>query len=122
MRKQLEKMPVTMEMPGSRVLSSGSWGGLVVEYFDCTDRVDLGPILEGLPGNMCQCPHWGHMVKGAFHVQYADGSEEEIRGGDLYYMPEGHTGWIEPNSAMILFSPEAEAKVVADHVAKKMEG
>ena len=122
MREQKENMPVIMEQPGLKLLSPGTWGGIVVEYLDCTERIDFGPMLEGLPADKCPCPHWGYMVKGAFHVQYADGTEEVIKSGDVYYMPEGHTGWCEPGSAMILFSPEAEAKVVAEHFAKKMQG
>lgn len=122
MREQKENMPVAMEQPGLKLLSPGAWGGIVVEYLDCTERIDFGPMLEGLPDDRCPCPHWGYMVKGAFHVQYADGTEEVIKSGDVYYMPEGHTGWCEPGSAMILFSPEAEAKVVAEHFAKKMQG
>ena len=49
MREQLEKMPVAMELSGFRLLSPGSWGDLVVEYFECEEKIDFGPMLEGLP-------------------------------------------------------------------------
>jgi quercetin dioxygenase-like cupin family protein len=62
------------------------------------------------------------MLKGAVHVQYADKTEEVVKTGDAFYMPAGHIGWAEAGSAMILFSPEAEAMQVAEHVAKKMQG
>ena len=29
---------------------------------------DLAPMLAGLPGGMCQCPHWGVMTKGRMTV------------------------------------------------------
>ena len=122
MREQVEKMPVGMELPGFKLLSPGTWGGMVVEYFECAEGVDLGPMFEGLPDDKCSCPHWGYMLKGAMHVQYADGTEEEIRPGDVYYMPEGHTGSFAAGSAMVFFSPEAEQKVVGEHIAKKLQG
>ena len=122
MREQVQDMHVAMELPALKVLSPGTWGGMVFEHIECADRLDLGPTMEGLPGNLCPCPHWGYMLKGAFHGQYADKTQEVIKEGDAFYMPEGHTGWFEAGSAMILFSPEAEAHQVAEHVARKMQG
>ena len=122
MREQVREMHVVMELSGLKMVSPGAWGGMVVEHQECADRVDMGPLLEGLPGNLCPAPHWGYMLKGAVHIQYADKTEEVIKAGDAFYMPAGHTGWAEAGSAMVLFSPEAEAMQVAAHVARKMQG
>jgi hypothetical protein len=121
-REHTENMPVAIEMPGLKVLSPGVWGGMVVEYFECTERIDLRPMLEGLPDDKCPCPHWGYMLKGALHLHYTDGTEEVIKAGDMCYLPAGHTGWFEAGSSMVYFSPEAEQKVVAEHLSKKMQG
>ena len=122
MREQMTNMPVALDQPGLKLLCPGTWGGMVVEYLECTERIDFGPMLEGLPDDKCPCPHWGCMLRGAMHLQYADGTEEVIKDGDVCYTPKGHTAWCEPGSAMVLFSPEAEQKVVAEHIAKKMQG
>ena len=122
MREQVDKLPSALELPGFRLLSPGAWGGMVVEYIECPEQVDLDPMFKGLPGDKCSCPHWGYMLKGAMHIEYADGTEEKIRPGDVCYMPAGHTGSIEAGSAMVLFSPEAEQKVIAEHFARKMQG
>ena len=122
MRGQVQDIPVAMEVPGVRIASSGGWGGMVFEHIECTDRMDVGPMMEGLPGDLCPCPHWGYMLKGAFHTQYSDNTEEVVTEGDAFYMPAPHTGWFEAGSTMILFSPEAEATQVAEHVARKMQG
>src|SRR3954462_12376495 len=50
---------------------------------------DLAPMLAGLPGGMCQCPHWGVITKGRMTVRYAD-REEVFEAGDAFYMPPGH--------------------------------
>jgi len=45
---------------------------------------------EGLPEDLCQCPHWGYLLKGKALLRLADGRELEINEGDLYYCPPGH--------------------------------
>ena len=122
MRQRLDQLPVAMDQSGMRVLTPGAWGGMVVELVESTDRVDFSPMLKGLPDDRCPCPHWGYMVRGTCHMEYADGSEEVIGEGEVYYMPAAHTGWMEPDSAMLVFSPEAEAKILQDHFARLMGG
>ncbi len=122
MREQLGNMPVAQELPGFKLSSPGTWGGLLVEYIDCAEKLDLRPMLEGLRDDLCPCPHWGYMLQGATYLKYQDGTEEVISEGEAFYMPEGHTGSIEAGSKMILFSPEAESMQVAEHTAKKMQG
>ncbi len=59
MREQVQAMPVTMEQPGLRmqqVVSPEAWGGMVVEYFECADRIDFGPMFVGLLNDLCPCP------------------------------------------------------------------
>ena len=121
MREQVKDMPTDREGPGFRLASPGNWGGMVVEYQENADRRDVGPALEGLPGDLCPCPHWGYVLAGALHVRYADNTEEACKEGDAFYIPPGHTGWFEAGSSVVFFSPEAEATQVAEHVAKKMQ-
>lgn len=109
-----------MDQSGFKLRTPGAWGGMVVEYCECAERIDVSPMFTGLPGDKCPCFHWGYMLRGAFHAEYADGSEEVIQEGDIYYLPGAHTGWFEPGSAMIVISPETEAKVVHEHIAKAM--
>src|SRR5271155_1808245 len=45
---------------------------------------------DGLPENLCQCPHWGYVLKGKARLRFSDGSETIISAGDLYYCPPGH--------------------------------
>ncbi|MGD8698634.1 MAG: hypothetical protein PVJ43_05050 [Gemmatimonadales bacterium] len=122
MRQRLDELPVAMDQAGMRVLTPGNWGGMVVELVASTQRVDFSPMFKGLPDDVCPCPHWGYMVRGACTMQYADGSEEKISEGEVYYMPAAHTGWMEPDSAMLVFSPEKEAKILQEHFAKLMGG
>ena len=55
-------------------------------------------------------------------LRYLDGSTEEIKAGDVYYMPAQHTAEIDEDFACVEFSPKREFWEVMAHVAKKMEG
>ena len=93
---------------------------MVIAYHEFPAGMDLSPLFEGLPNDKCQCPHWGYILKGAIHVRYEDGQEEVIRAGEVYYMPPGHTVWIEEDIAFVEISPEGEFSVLAAHVIGKM--
>ena len=65
---------------------------------------NLAPMLAGLPGGMCQCPHWGVVTKGRMTVSYAD-HDEVIEAGDAFYMTPGHTPAAEAGTEFVQFSP-----------------
>jgi hypothetical protein len=37
---------------------------MTVGYFRFAKGIDLRPHLAGLPGDMCQYPHWGYLLEG----------------------------------------------------------
>jgi hypothetical protein len=121
MHQLKQDLPVTMEAPGTKMHNASGWGGMVVGYIELPAGTDFTPLLEGLPNDKCQCPHWGYVTKGAIHLRYADGAEEVTAAGEVFYRPAGHTAWVEEDTALIDFSPEKEHKEVTDHVARKME-
>lgn len=51
--------------------------------------------LERLPtrleaGGVCiPAQDWGTVLRGSIHVRFADGSEETVRAGQVYYWPPG---------------------------------
>jgi hypothetical protein len=95
------------------------WGGMYAAYYELPAGTDLTPLLKGLPNDLCHCPHWGYVLKGSVNVRYTDGSEEVIKAGEVFYLPAGHTGWTEEETAFIDFSPEKEYEEVTEHVTKK---
>ena len=118
MHQLTQDLPVTMEAPGMKV-HNANWGGMVVGYFELPAGTDFTPLLQGLPDDACQCPHWGYVIKGAFHIRYTDGTEEVTEAGAVFYWPAGHTGWVEQDTVFIDFRPEKEHKEVMEHIARK---
>jgi hypothetical protein len=64
---------------------------------------------DGLPDDLCQCPHWGYLIKGKALLRLADGQELIINGGDLYYCPPGHKLYALEDFENIEFNPAKEA-------------
>ena len=123
-----EDLPVRLEGPGTTLRStSGStggsgWGHMAVSYAELPAGTDLGPLLEGLANNSCHSPHWGYILKGSIHVRYTGGREEVVRAGEVFYLPSGHTAWLDEDSTFVEFSPEKEYGEVLSAVADKSIG
>lgn len=90
-------VPVKIDVPGAvarQALDFGDatgYGMMAGEYFSMGAGTDLAGLLKGLETDLCQSPHWGYMIEGQMIVSYADGSEETVDGGDLFYWPPGHS-------------------------------
>jgi len=42
----------------------------------------------------CQVDHIGYFVSGRLHVVHEDGSESDVRAGDVYRIAPGHDAWV----------------------------
>ena len=87
-------------------IRGADWGGLRATIISIPAGTDITPLLKGLPGDRCPCPHWGYVLKGGMRVTSADG-EETFQAGDLFYMPPGHTVAVEQDVEYVEFSPPA---------------
>lgn len=85
--------------------------GYTVDFVSIRQDSDLTPLLKGLPGDSCQCPHWGYVFKGTLTYRHA-GQEETCRAGDAFYMPPGHVPAALAGTEFIQFSPAAELAAV----------
>ena len=94
-------------------------GGYTVNFVSILVDHDLGPMLAGLPGGHCSCPHWGYVVKGRLTVRYGD-EEEVIQAGEAFYMPPGHVPAATAGSEFVQFSPTGQLQVVEAAIVKAM--
>jgi len=85
--------------------------GYTVNFVSFRQDIDGGPLLKGLPGDRCQCPHWGYVLKGRITYRFAD-HEEVFEAGDAFYLPPGHIPLAEAGSELLQFSPSLELEVV----------
>ena len=97
------EMPVMLEA-GEASIRGADWGEMRVTVVSVPAGTDFGPLLKGLPGDRCQAPHWGYVLKGRLRIQY-DGREEVLAAGDFYYMPPHHTGFAEEDTDFLEMAP-----------------
>ena len=100
---------------------AGEFGRLSAEYFSLGSGVDTTPLFEGLDGNLCQCPHWGFVVRGRITTTDARGTQETVQANDLFYWPPGHNVRVDEDAEIVMFSPEREHLQVIDHMKRKVE-
>ena len=69
---------------------------------------------KGLPGDRCQCDHWGYLLKGSFRVTYTDGPGEVVSAGEAYHLRPGHfVQTIEPVELIELSPVEEHDRTMA---------
>jgi hypothetical protein len=128
MRVAKEQVEVRMEIPGAVIRQHTDFGNasgcgqISGEYFTLAAGVDTGPLFKGLDGDMCQCPHWGFVLRGQLTTTDAIGVQETVRANDLFYWPPGHNVRVDADAEIVMFSPQNEHSHVIDHMIRKVNG
>jgi hypothetical protein len=122
MRIHKSDIPVVIDVPGATARQVRAGRELAAEYFTLGAGTDIKPLLEGLPDDACQAPHWGYVIAGELTVTYTDGYGPELcRTGDCFYWPAGHSVRVEQDTEVVLFSPyDAHAEVI-EHMNEKLQ-
>ena len=94
--------------------------GYTVGYEKFKADFDPAPLFRGLPGDRCQCPHWGIVVKGRLVFRYAD-RDEVFEAGDAYFGPPGHIPIATAGTEVIEFSPSVELQQTMAVVGENLE-
>jgi len=128
MRIPKENVDVKMEIPGAVIrqqMDFGDMGGLgtiSAEYFTLSAGVDTTPLFQGLEGNLCQCPHWGYVLRGRITTTDRHGARETVNANDLFYWPPGHNVMVDADAEIVMFSPQHEHSRVINHMIEKLKG
>lgn len=92
-----------------------------VSFETFKQHVDPAPFFVGLPGDRCQCAHWGVVTAGRLTFRWAD-REETYVDGDAYYAPPGHLPLVTAGTTIVEFSPSAELEATMAVVQKNLAG
>ncbi|HKB80524.1 MAG TPA: cupin domain-containing protein [Thermoanaerobaculia bacterium] len=127
MRIEKERVNVKMEIPGAIIRQERNFGDatgfgrISGEYFTLASGVDTTPLFEGLEGDLCQCPHWGFVLRGRITTTDAEGDSETVNANDLFYWPPGHNVKVDADAEIVMFSPQREHSAVIEHMLKKVK-
>lgn len=127
MKVAKENVDVQMDIPGAvlrQTMNFGDvtgYGKISGEYFSLSEGVDTTPLFKGLEGDLCNCPHWGFVLRGQITTTDARGVEETVNAEDLFYWPPGHNVKVNQDAEIIMFSPQVEHTHVIDHMREKVQ-
>ena len=128
MRVAKEKVDVQLETPGAVIRQRKGFGdvsgfdAISGECFTLSAGVDTTPLFQGLEGDLCQCPHWGFVVRGQLTTTDANGARETVHANDLFYWPPGHNVKVDADAEIVMFSPQREHSHVIEHMMEKVKG
>jgi hypothetical protein len=126
MKVTKDDVDVKMEIPGAVIRQRTEFGDasgfdtISGEYFTLAQGVDTAPLFEGLDGDLCQCPHWGFVLRGQLTTTDAEGGQETVRANDLFYWPSGHNVRVDADAEVIMFSPQQQHSEVINHMIAKV--
>ncbi|HET6562123.1 MAG TPA: hypothetical protein VFG72_09630 [Marmoricola sp.] len=122
----LDEVDVKMQIPGAVIRQRTGFGDasgfdtISGEFFTLSEGVDTTPLFEGLEGDLCQCPHWGFVLRGRLTTTDAEGAQETVAKNDLFYWPPGHNVRVDADAEIVMFSPQDKHSQVIDHMVKKV--
>src|SRR3989338_10932198 len=91
MRIAKEDVDVKMQIPGAVIRQRTDFGDatglgkISGEYFSLSAGVDTTPLFQGLEGDLCQCPHWGFVLRGRLTTTDANDARETVHADDKFY-------------------------------------
>jgi hypothetical protein len=94
--------------------------GYTVGFETHKGDMDPAPLFQGLPGDRCQCPHWGVVTAGRMVFRYAD-HDETFEAGDAYYGAPGHLPLLFAGTEVVEFSPTVELGQTMAVVGQNLE-
>jgi hypothetical protein len=128
MRVAKEEIEVQLEIPGAVIRQRTNFGDvsgfgtISGECFTLSAGVDTTPLFQGLEGDLCQCPHWGFVLRGQLTTTDAKGARETVQANDLFYWPPGHNVKVDADAEIVMFSPQREHSRVIEHMIEKVKG
>jgi hypothetical protein len=117
-----DKLQVASPAPGVET-SEIQWGGMSVGFTSVQGPaigMDTAPLFKGLPGDRCQAPHWGYVLKGSITVRYAD-REETFTAGQVYYIAPGHIPYTTEAVEIVEFTQEEELRKTMEVIQRNAE-
>lgn len=113
-----DDIPVALTAPGTEIRRFDA-DGLAV----CLIRLEAGvrtdELFKGLPGDHCQCAHWGQIISGVIRVHGADGPRT-FEAGEVYHWAPGHNLEAVTDVHYLEISPSDEYDRLMDHVNRKL--
>jgi hypothetical protein len=104
-------------LSGQGGFRSAQWGDLEVGY-TVVGPANHADVYKGLPGAVCQCPHYGYVFTGIIRCTYpgSDWPDEVASAGEAYFFKAGHILSYEADTEALELNPAHALQVLMDQV------
>ena len=110
---------ITPDRDGQRgCMRSIKAGDMEIGFTWTAGPADYTSVYEGLPGGVCPCDHYGYIFSGRIRARYADGREEVIGPGEVYYIEKGHVLIYEEATHHLEINNHLQLRALMDVVMK----
>ncbi len=110
--------PIAIEGDGVEFRKQVVGGGMSVAFVCLPKGADLRPGLQGLPDDLCPCPHWGYVLSGRIRMHTREGAVD-YHEGQAFYWAAGHAPEALDHVQYVDFSPTDELDRVVDHITSQ---
>lgn len=107
--------PIAIQDGGVELRLQELGGGISAGFVSLPAGADLRPATNGLPDDLCQCPHWGYLLKGRVKM-HTRGGQHVYEAGQAFYWAPGHAPEALEDSEYVDFSPTDEFNDVINHI------
>ncbi len=111
-----DDLPVVFALGGAEVRAKDV-GGMTVWFYRLPAGADARPLLQGLPGDTCNCPHWAFVTTGKLRIHTSSGARD-VEAGQGFYVEPGHAPEALADTEMVEVSPIVEARALREHLAQ----
>jgi hypothetical protein len=115
-----DDMPTVLQGPGAEIRRR-DFDGLAIALIRLDAGLRTDPLFAGLPGDRCQCAHWGYIIRGTMRVHGPDGPTD-FDAGESYYWPPGHNLEAVTDTEYVEITRSAEYDGLMEHCARVMGG
>ena len=113
----LGQLPVIVTDDGVEIRATEA-GEMTVALVRLAKGHDARPLFKGLPGDLCQCPHWGYIISGSLRVWTVAGASV-LNAGQAFYWPPGHAPEALEDTDFLEISPSDDLRALYAHLADR---
>lgn len=117
-----EEIPkITPDNEGGGCMRSIKAGDMEIGFTWTGGPLDCTELYAGLPDGLCTCDHYGYVFSGRMRARYADGSEEVIGPGEVYYIPKGHVLLYDEATHHLEINPHEQLRELMEVIIRNGE-
>jgi hypothetical protein len=113
-----ENLPVAFEAGGAEIRSTDACG-MTISFYRLPAGSDARPLLRGLPGDACPCPHWAYIISGRLRIHTSAGVRE-VSAGQAFCVEPGHAPEAIDDTDMVEVSPTQQSHQVEEHLIRQL--